>query len=190
MLSSSTYLQLVKSISNDADVSANEILELLKKKPSTNDDRLQDASFSAHSTNTLESWGSLVSGISPGSDDLKVIANQLHPNQSLSVRIQGAQALESFSVGDLLSDEFWQDSKQIMQLALTDVDTQISAIGLQVYARAFKIAPTYLVSDVFLSYIRQIHQMLTIDPKLKLIDGLDTCNTSIQSRIKQVDDSN
>ncbi|KAI8897017.1 broad-minded protein-domain-containing protein [Globomyces pollinis-pini] len=215
ILSSSQYTQLVNQIANDAMESTAEILDHLPKKNSSNhsqsnsisnsnsnsnshngnqnikftncDEQRHDASFSAHSTNTLESWslGSLSSGVCPGTDDLQTIAVQLQPSHSFPIRLTGAQLLASFSVADLLADEFWPLSKVAIQLALLDSDTQIATIGLKVYARAFKLAPPYMVPEVYISYTHQLCQSFMNGPNLKLGLGLDIRDPRVELRIKQ-----
>ncbi|KAJ2991293.1 hypothetical protein HDV02_003863 [Globomyces sp. JEL0801] len=219
ILSSSQYTQLVNQIANDAMESTAEILDHLPKKNASNhsqsnsisnsnsnsnshngnqnikftncDEQRHDASFSAHSTNTLESWslGSLSSGVCPGTDDLQTIAVQLQPSHSFPIRLTGAQLLASFSVADLLADEFWPLSKVAIQLALLDSDTQIATIGLKVYARAFKLAPPYMVPEVYISYTHQLCQSFMNGPNLKLGLGLDIRDPRVELRIKQVDET-
>ena len=136
VLVSKKYSNLVQEVSKDAQQSANELLKQLPKNDGNNQrsansnssqyhhQRSHDSSFSGHSTGTIESCslGSLASGICPKDDELQSIIDRLNPKQPLAIRNAAAQLLSSFSVGDLLADEFWPVSKISMQLALLDCD--------------------------------------------------------------------
>ncbi|KAJ3324109.1 hypothetical protein HDV06_000650 [Boothiomyces sp. JEL0866] len=193
ILSSTQYIQLVDSIAKDAAESANELLNHLPNLQKKNLNSLEfqnqknDSSFSGHSSSSIQSCslGSLSSGVCPGIDDLQTIISQLHPSLAFPIRLSGAQLLASFSVGDLLADEFWNLSKSAMQAALLDSDTQIALIALQIYARAFKLAPPYMVPEVYLSYTKQLHQSFQHTPELKLNMGLDIRDPRVELRVKQ-----
>ncbi|KAJ3254298.1 hypothetical protein HK103_007268 [Boothiomyces macroporosus] len=187
------YIQLVDAIAKDAAESANELLNHLPNLQKKNLNSLEfqnqknDSSFSGHSSGSVQSCslGSLSSGVCPGVDDLQTIISQLHPSLAFPIRLCGAQLLASFSVGDLLADEFWSLSKAAMQAALLDSDTQIALIALQIYARAFKLAPPYMVPEVYISYTKQLHQSFQNGPELKLNMGLDIRDPRVELRVKQ-----
>lgn len=136
VLVSKKYSNLVQEVSKDAQQSAIELLKQLPKNDGNNQrsaninssqyhhQRSHDSSFSGHSTGTIESCslGSLASGICPKDNELQSIIDRLNPKQPLAIRNAAAQLLSSFSVGDLLADEFWPVSKISMQLALLDCD--------------------------------------------------------------------
>lgn len=136
ILASKEYLHLVNQISNDASQSALELLKQLPAQmPATNQQQYQaskihssnaqdSSNFSTYSTNTLDSCslGSLASGICPQDNELQGLVDKLNPKQPLSTRLAAAQTLSSFSVGDLLADEFWTYSRDTLQLALLDSD--------------------------------------------------------------------
>ncbi|KAJ3276613.1 hypothetical protein HDV01_004146 [Terramyces sp. JEL0728] len=192
ILSSSQYLQLVDSIAKDAAESANELLNHLPNMQKKNINSLEyqknDSSISGLSSSSVQSCslGSLSSGVCPGVDDLQTIVAQLHPSLAFPIRLSGAQLLASFSVGDLLADEFWNLSKAAMQVALLDSDTQIALIALQIYARAFKLAPPYMIPEVYLSYTKQLLQSFQNGPELKLNMGLDIRDPRVELRVKQL----
>lgn len=139
ILASKKYLNLVNQVASEAQQTATELLKQIKmgnsagsgvagaQRGGTGGHSLRsvtDSSLSGHSAGTVESCslGSLASGICPKDDELQSIVDQLHPRQPYTVRFAAVQLLASFSVGELLADEFWPVSKIIIQLAILDAD--------------------------------------------------------------------
>jgi hypothetical protein len=92
--------------------------------------------------------------------------------------------LASYSVQDLLSEEFWGISKNIIQLAFSDLDIGIATEGLKIYSRGFTMAPGYLVPEIYLSFTQQIQKLIQRSPK-PLRQGLDVKNSLEELRLKQ-----
>jgi hypothetical protein len=143
IMASTKYLNLVNQVANEAQQTAADLLKQLKLDVKTGNHAsstgggpqkgvsvghslrsITDSSLSGYSAGTIESCslGSLASGICPKDDELQSIVDQLHHRQPFPVRLAAAQLLASFSVGELLADEFWPLSKITMQMALLDTD--------------------------------------------------------------------
>jgi hypothetical protein len=184
ILGSKDYSDLVQSIGDDAEEVVSEILEQMREVPSLSN--VKDESFSDLSVKSMESWsvGSLASGICPDLDELKLIANKLGPNQSLSTRLEGATQLKAFSVGDLLSDEFWPISRKCMNQTVIDPDIHIANIGMGLFARSIRIAPQYLVPDIYISYVKQLETLTNIT-KEEVVHGLQLKEPHTVLKLKQ-----
>eukprot|EP00842_Homolaphlyctis_polyrhiza_P000608 jgi/Hompol1/1548/HPOL_005322-RA len=136
ILGSPEYNTLLAQISDDAKRSINHLLEHVKIKGSQDEtfslNMNQELSFSAHSSATYESSsvGSISSGICPGLDELKHMFGHLHPTQSFENRLSAVQRLAAFSIGDMLADEFWPDSKRNMELGLADPDSSSESASI------------------------------------------------------------
>lgn len=120
-----------------------------------------DNSVSGLSAMTLESCslGSIASGLCPGVDELKLVISSLNSSQSLDMRLAAAQKLTNFSVGDLISDEFWPDARLALEHAINDHDTRIALISLRIYARSFRCAPLYIIPDIYVSFVNQLTRL-------------------------------
>jgi hypothetical protein len=153
ILSSKEYLELVENAKTEAREC------VWKKQPQER--RLispkPDLSYSAHSIHTLESGslGSLVSGTCPKDDELPRLHQQLQ-HHSTAVRLEAAKVLALFSVGDLLADEFWPFTRLLLQVALVDPVVEIASISLEIYTRSFKLAPAYMIPELYSSYTTQV----------------------------------
>ncbi|KAJ3336717.1 hypothetical protein HDU91_001694, partial [Kappamyces sp. JEL0680] len=197
ILISERYLSLVERLKKDAKESAAEIMKQMQKStvaiPTT---PKPDASFSAHSATTMESCslGSLASGICPKDDELPLLLVQLHPCEEYPVRLQAAKVLASFSVGDLLADEFWPMTKDVLQLAMQDVDLEyavlpltgsISQIALEIYSRSFKLAPAYMIPELYTSYANQVVLLMEKSRVPVSETGIDPLDPSTNQLLKQ-----
>ena len=196
ILASKKYMNLVNQVASEAQQTATELLKQIKMGNSAGSGgagalrggtgghslrSITDSSLSGHSAGTVESCslGSLASGICPKDDELQSIVDQLHPRQPYTVRSAAVQLLASFSVGELLADEFWPVSKIIIQLAILDADVgydnnrerekerntltdfySIATIGMEIYARSFKMAPPYMIPEVYISFAGQLITLL------------------------------
>ncbi|KAI8923764.1 broad-minded protein-domain-containing protein [Entophlyctis helioformis] len=201
ILASPEYAALSHRVTEDAKASIAALTDhLLQHKPAMADlyaphasaaaagrPPSHDPSFSAHSSATYESssMGSISSGICPGLDELKHMFGKLHPGQTYENRMATVQRLASFSIGDMLADEFWPDSKKNMELALADPDTRIAFIGLRIYARAFKTAPPYMTPEVYLSFVSHLVHVFENTPLAKTTVGLDTRDPRVELTLKK-----
>jgi hypothetical protein len=184
ILGSKEYTEFVQSIGNDAEAAVSEILEQMRQVPS--DSNVKDDTFSDLSVKSMESWsiGSLSSGTCPDLDELRMIAKKLGPHQSLSTRLEGATQLKAFSVGDLLSDEYWPTSRCCMSQAVIDPDCHIANIGMVLFARSIRIAPQYLVPEIYVSYIKQLETLSNVG-KDEVVHGLQLDESHTILKLKQ-----
>lgn len=147
-----------------------------------------DNSFSATSTIESGSVGgsSISSGICLAPDDLRILLNELQPNQPLNIRREAVKNLALVSVGDLLADEFWCESKRLMECTLLDDDFDIAYSGLKIYAHAFKSAPPYLAPEIFVSYVDSLHHSFEQNAlESGTSDSLDMTSAKTKLKLKQ-----
>ncbi|KAJ3342415.1 hypothetical protein HDU83_006104 [Entophlyctis luteolus] len=112
-------------------------------------------SFSSHSNATNDSFlGSITSSSSifaaPAVEEIRMIISNMKLASSVEARLGAAQKLCVLSTGDLLSSEFWNETKVGLELCLRDDDSRISMIGLRICARVFKSSPPPMVCELFL----------------------------------------
>jgi hypothetical protein len=161
ILSSLDYSELLQNISLDAqDI----VVEMMDQSSESNILREKQDFVSANSNNT-ESWsmGSLTSGNCPGIDELLSILFNLGRQQTTMTRLDASQQLKAFSIGDLLSDEYWVFSKQCIDLVLGDPDIRVATVGLQLFARGFYIAPQYLIPDLYVLLVKNLDSKVSIE---------------------------
>ncbi|KAJ3411727.1 hypothetical protein HDV05_001787 [Chytridiales sp. JEL 0842] len=83
----------------------------------------RDLSFSTTSNVTNESSsGSLSSFLSAPIDEIHSLSRNLQCTHAFDVRWVAATKLDSFSIADLLSSEFWTEVRLALELALADND--------------------------------------------------------------------
>ncbi|KAH6577024.1 hypothetical protein BASA60_004260 [Batrachochytrium salamandrivorans] len=164
------YNTLVHCIIEDAKHNAAYLLEHITNRTVLEETyrripQRQDSSLSAHSSVTCESssLGSISSGVFPSVDEFKHMSSYLHPSHSFEIRFAAVQRLSSFSIGDMISDEFWLDSRHSLELGLRDTDTRISLICIRIIARAFKTAPLYMIPE-----FRLLNQFMNEIPSMWL----------------------
>ncbi|KAJ3380825.1 hypothetical protein HDU84_005556 [Entophlyctis sp. JEL0112] len=112
-------------------------------------------SFSSHSNATNDSFlGSITSSSSifaaPAVEEIRMIISNMKLASSVEARLGAAQKLCVLSTGDLLSSEFWNETKVGLELCLRDDDSRISMIGLRICARVFKSSPPPMAGELFL----------------------------------------
>ncbi|KAI8612839.1 broad-minded protein-domain-containing protein [Chytriomyces sp. MP71] len=109
-------------------------------------------SFSTHSnvTNDSSSGSLSTSFMSPPMEEVKLIISNLQSKNSNDIRFNAAQRFNFLSVADLLSSEFWAETKCGIETALADNDVRISIIGLRVCSKVFKASPPPMTGEVFL----------------------------------------
>jgi hypothetical protein len=184
---------LVQDIIQDLKLSVSDILETLEHSPLADlypqSAKLHENSFSAASGTTIESGsiGSSASslGTSLCSDDLRILLTQLQASQSVAIRLAAMKRLSVVSIGDLLADEFWQDSKRLLECGLLDVDIEVVQTTLHIYAHSFKSASHYMASEIYLSFIGAIQQTFESGTANPVSKGLDLKNPQIQMKLKQ-----
>ncbi|KAJ8326199.1 hypothetical protein QVD99_002342 [Batrachochytrium dendrobatidis] len=192
IITSQEYARLVHQITQDAKLSVEHLLDHVGSKGYLEDAsskvfHSQDSSFSAHSAATYESSsiGSITSGVCPGADELKHMFGHLHPGQPFECRVSAVQRLASFSIGDMLSDEFWPDAKRNLELSLGDPDTRITLVVLRIVARAFKTAPTYMIPEVYQCLVWHLVQTFENASLDKISLGLDIRDHRIEVTLKK-----
>jgi Broad-minded protein len=124
-------------------------------------------------------------GVSLCPEDLRSLLAELHPTQSLSSRREAVRKLAMVSIGDLLADEFWPDSRNLMECALLDKDIKIANIGLRIYAHSFKSAPPYMAPEIYISFISMISHTFKNGHVYPTSKGLDMKDINIQMKLKQ-----
>ncbi|KAJ3282413.1 hypothetical protein HDU79_009945, partial [Rhizoclosmatium sp. JEL0117] len=147
-------------------------------------------SFSTHSNATNDSSsGSLTSSsfMSPPVEEVKLIISNLQNKTSLETRLGAAQKFNLLSIADLLSSEFWTDTKLGIEFCLADQDTRISGLGLQVCSKAFKSAPPPMTGELFLILVQHLISIFeagTIIPKLG--DHLNPSDTRTDLLLRKI----
>ncbi|KAH6587127.1 hypothetical protein BASA50_001406 [Batrachochytrium salamandrivorans] len=186
------YNTLVHCIIEDAKHNAAYLLEHITNRTVLEETyrripQRQDSSLSAHSSVTCESssLGSISSGVFPSVDEFKHMSSYLHPSHSFEIRFAAVQRLSSFSIGDMISDEFWLDSRHSLELGLRDTDTRISLICIRIIARAFKTAPLYMIPEVYLCFVSHLVHMFENFPQRKIYLGLDIREPQVEIILKK-----
>lgn len=194
IINSNEYSQLVTNVIHDLKADVSEILENLEHSPISDlyypKAKPSDNSFSAASGTTIESGsieGSSVSsiGVSLCSEDLRVVLTQLQTGQPLTTRREAIKKVALVSIGDLIADEFWDDSKRLLECGLLDNDLDIVNITLKIYAHAFKSAPPYMAPEIYLSLLSTLQQSFDNNPPYLLSNGLDIHDSRIILKLKQ-----
>ena len=147
-------------------------------------------SFSLHSNTTDNSIsGSISSNLSTPYDEVKNVISNLHPRNSVEIRWQAVQKLESFSTADILSSEFWNDSKTGLEYALDDSEIKITNAALKICARSFKTSPPPLTGEIYLILVNHLRTFFNSEAasKLKIDDGLNVDDPRIESLLKKVE---
>ncbi|KAJ3254472.1 hypothetical protein HDU77_004090 [Chytriomyces hyalinus] len=115
-------------------------------------------SFSTHSNVTNESSsGSLSSSfVSPHIEEVKLIVANLQSKNASDLKLAAAQKFNLLSTADLISSEFWSETKCGVETALNDNDYRISAVGLRICAKVFKSSPPSMTGEVFLILVQHL----------------------------------
>ncbi|KAJ3221740.1 hypothetical protein HDU81_010379 [Chytriomyces hyalinus] len=115
-------------------------------------------SFSTHSNVTNESSsGSLSSSfVSPHIEEVKLIVANLQSKNAGDLKLAAAQKFNLLSTADLISSEFWSETKCGIETALNDNDYRISAVGLRICAKVFKSSPPSMTGEVFLILVQHL----------------------------------
>lgn len=93
--------------------------------------------------------------------------------------------MSSYSVADLLAEEFWAISKKILELTISDSNSTIAMKGLQLYASSFKTAPSFLIPELYMSFTQQLYTQIQKSPSDTFLNGLDLKDAAVVLRLKQ-----
>ncbi|KAI9340897.1 broad-minded protein-domain-containing protein [Obelidium mucronatum] len=145
-------------------------------------------SFSTHSNATNDSSsGSLTSSsfMSPPVEEVKLIISNLQSKNALDVRVAAAQKFNLLSIADLLSSEFWADTKLGIELSLADHDVRVSGIGLRVCSKVFKSSPPPMTGELFLILVQHLINVFESGNAPKLGDGLNLSEPRIDLLLRK-----
>ncbi|KAJ3197649.1 hypothetical protein HK101_002077 [Irineochytrium annulatum] len=168
IMASAEYVGLVSSVSEESRKSVSDLL-LADQNDSDNlqyrwnervggvtphslsgRNHIHELSFSTHSNATIDSSsGSLSSFISPPIDEVKRMMANMMPRNPLEARLNAAQKFEALSTADLLSSEFWTDTRGGIEIALADSDV-----------RTFKASPPPMTADIYLIIASHLSNVL------------------------------
>ncbi|KAJ3020760.1 UNVERIFIED_CONTAM: hypothetical protein HDU68_009986, partial [Siphonaria sp. JEL0065] len=187
IMTSSEYLNLVSAVSDQVRKSQQQHNLVLRPFNNTlyshgGFNENYHHSFSTHSNATNDSSsGSLTSSsfMAPPVEEVKLIISNLQNKNSLDLRLGAAQKFNLLSIADLLSSEFWADTKSGIEMCLAEQDIRISGIGLRVCSKVFKSSPPPLTGELFLILVQHLINLFESGNVPKLGEGLNTAEPRV-----------
>ncbi|KAI8916341.1 broad-minded protein-domain-containing protein [Gorgonomyces haynaldii] len=158
---SQQYAQLVQETITEFKEAVKQALEDRTYKQSQAKTYPVDGSFSGASGATFDSstLGSTSFSFF-NQEELVALTKKLQSTVPLDVRKDAIQKVARIPIADMLAEEFWLDSKALLEMVLMDPDVDICVSGLKIYAHAFKIGPPHLCPQVYLSLISGVTQRM------------------------------